>query len=182
LVSVSVALAVLLAAGITTVLAAKTPGHHTYAPPGLGLTFQLPSEWQGGRGGDPDWAFQAISPGHIADLAIATGPTTLSPQAFATAFADGERAAVLAGDSRATFSKRSLVVGAGTQATEIIAKYRGAAEVTQRPGAKIVVVLYGFVHHGKGYILHFTTTDTWLSKLKPEFRRSAKSVRFPFVA
>jgi hypothetical protein len=38
------------------------------------------------------------------------------------------------------------------------------------------------VHHGKGYILHFTTTDTWIPKLRAEFRHSAKSVRFPFVA
>jgi hypothetical protein len=181
LLSGSVALAV-LAASVAATSAAKTPSHQTYAPAGLGMTFQLPSEWQRGRGGNPDWDFQAISPGHVADLAIASGPTTLSPQAFAAAFADGERAAVLAGDARATFSKRSLVVGTSTQATEIIAKYRGTADVSQRPGAKVVVVLYGFVHHGKGYILHFTTTDTWLQKLRAEFRHSAKSVRFPFVA
>jgi hypothetical protein len=182
LLSVSVALAVLLGASTTVASAAKTPTYHTYAPAGLGITFQLPSEWQGGRGADPNWDFQAISPGHVADLAIATGPTTLSPPAFAAAFANGERTAVFSGDSHATFSKRSMVVGTATQATEIIAKYRGVGDVSQRPGAKLAIVMYGFVHHGKGYILHFTTTDTWLPKLRAEFRHSAKSVRFPFVA
>jgi hypothetical protein len=179
---VSVALVVVSAALAAGAGAVQTPKHRTFEIAKLGMTFELPSEWAGGRGHGRESKFFAIAPGQVADLEILAGPTKLSSDAFASAFVDGERAIVMAGDPRGKVVKQGLVVGEGTPATEIIATYRGIGEISQRPGEKLVVVLYGFVHRGKAYILQFTTTDTWLPKLRGEFRHSARSVHFPFVA
>jgi hypothetical protein len=179
---VSVALVVASAALAAGAGAVKTPKHHVFEPASLGMTFELPSEWAGGRGKGRESKFFAVAPGPVAELEILAGPTKLSSDAFASAFKDGERAIVMAGDPRGKVVTRPLEVGAGTPATEIIATYRGIGEISQAPGEKLVVVLYGFVHRGKAFILQFMTTDTWLPKLRPEFRHSAKSVQFPFVA
>jgi hypothetical protein len=178
----SVALIVTAAALASRAGAVPTPKHHVFEPANLGITFELPSEWSGGRGKGRESKFFAVAPGRVADFEILAGPTKLSSDAFASAFVDGERAIVMAGDPKGKVVKHGMVVGEGTPATEIVATFRGIGEISQLPGEKLVVVLYGFVHRGKAFILQFTTTDTWLPKLRGEFRHSARSVRFPFVA
>src|SRR5262245_29147836 len=172
---VSVTLVVLAGALAAGAAGAKTPAHRTFEPANLGISFELPSEWAGGRGRGHESKFFAVSPGHVAEFEVLAGPSKLPPDRFAAAFITGERAVVLAGDARASFVNHALVVGEATAATEIVATYRGFGDVSQRPGEKLVVVLYGFVHAGKAYILQFTTTDTWLPKLRSEFRFSARS-------
>jgi hypothetical protein len=167
----------------TAATAASTPAHHTYKPTGLGIEFQLPSEWAAGRGRGREWKFLAFSPGHIAQLEIAAGPTAISQEAFAIALINGERAAVFKGDPRASFTQRTIKLAQNATAVEIVAVYRGISDWgPQGPNERLVVVLYGFVHGGKGYIFHFQTTDTWLPKLRSEFRHAATSVRFPHTA
>jgi len=176
---VGVALAAVVA---VTVAQARTPAHQTFRPKTLSLTFQLPSEWGGRPGEGHESKFRAIAPGRVAELEVLAGPTSLNADDFATAFVNSERSVVLGGDMRAKFSQRELVVGEAIPATEIVATYRGFGDVNQLPGEKLAVVLYGFVHAGKAYILQFTTTDSWLPRLRGEFRYSARSVRFPYVA
>jgi hypothetical protein len=178
---VSVVLAVVLASAAAGAAQAKTPEHRSFRPANLALSFQLPSDWSGGPGRGRESKFFAVAPGRVANFEILAGPTKLSADAFASAFVSGERDVVLSGDARAAIVNRGLVVGEATPATEIVATYRGIGDVSQRPGERLSIVLYGFVHEGKAYILQFTTTDTWLPKLRGEFRFSAKSVRFPFV-
>jgi hypothetical protein len=178
LVSVSVGLAGVLAAAA---LAAKTPAHQTFHPANLEIAFELPSEWAGGQGRGRASKFFAVAPAHVADLEILASPTSLKAAAFATSFVNAERSVLLSGDPHAKIANHGLVVGAAVPATEIVATYRGFGEVTQAAGEKLVVVLYGFVHAGTAYILQFTTTDTWLPKLRGTFRESARSISFPFV-
>jgi hypothetical protein len=179
---VSVALAAVAAALAAGAGTAQTPTHHVFEPPSLAMTFELPSSWAGGPGRGRESKFFAIAPGRVADFEILAGPTKLSSDAFASAFVDGERAIVMAGDARGKIAKFPLVVGEAIPATEITATFRGIGDISQAPGEKLVVVMYGFVHRGKAYILQFTTTETWLPRLRGEFRHSARSVRFPFIA
>ena len=171
----------LLAALASTAGAVNGPNLQSFEPANLGIAFQLPSEWAGGPGHGKTSKFFAVAPGQVAELEILAGPTKLSADAFAGAFVSGEEQVVRSGDSRATFVHHRIVVGAATLATETVATYRGFGDVSQRPGEKLVVVAYGFVHGGRAYILQFTTTDTWLPKLRGTFRASARSVRFPYV-
>jgi hypothetical protein len=161
-----------------SVSAAQAPSRQTVEPPGLGVSFDLPSDWGPDLPPDPGWRWQAIAPGYTAHLYLTAGKATAPFSVLRARVVTLFRVHALASDAHASVSSKSIRV-ASNPAVEVVTRVH-----VRGPDGPTVVVdyTYAFVHGGLLYLFDYNTTTRWLGKERTAFDESIRSVRFANVA
>lgn len=171
-------LATAVALALPCAAAAGVPEWQTFEPKGLGVSFQLPSDWGADLPADRGWSWQAIAPGYTAHFYLAASPAKATFAQLRSQFERVLRARALAADPRASVVASTVRV-ASAPAVEIVTRVH--ARTVNGP-VLVVDYTYAFEHGGKLWIFDYNTTAKWLPKEKRAFDESISSVRFSNVA
>jgi hypothetical protein len=150
------------------------PTHQTFKPAGLGISVVLPADW-GTTSPDPGTRFEVEAPGFAAFFYVQTARTALPLSAVAANFEAFER-------QRVTTFKVKETASISSSATTVASS--PAVLVTTRLLGTIRTDEFDYLveHGGVLYIFAYSTSPNWLSKEKPIFEASIRSLRFILIA
>jgi hypothetical protein len=175
--------AAIFAASSALGLATRVPASRPVAPAGLGIHFNLTSDWgiTINAALHAGWKWEGFSPGQIAWVRISSHATPLTLDELQPGYVNGLRASTtrpVQADPNGRFtSTRTKVAGSPAVKIEI----RGLG-LTLTGVGEATTVIYALVHAGVAYVIEFDSSERFVTRYRPTIQRLIASMRFTQVA